>query len=621
MSKTREIANLGNVYDSVSALLASNDPARGAGSIWTAVGSDGEFYYKEVASSGNLGQTNAASVEFDAVPNNAGFVTAIQMGCVSSNTDAANLTIIETALGLFNGVIVEEGISYDTAAFDGPTSGLLVDLNTGAMAFGNSGFMSAGSDSNAQRAPVALMPLKDDSVAALWIMPSGVPDAGSAANAQTAATKLFFDSLIKSDGAGYRDFVRAAEQVGGYGNQGIALIAPKANGNALGAMPELQLSFQGEANPYLRGMFMIPEELPAGTTSAFSGGLPDCDDGNSVWRAGMVVTADGKTCFNNSCVYAATGAGTTGATRPVHGQWSLKELVVADTSGLTVGDTIKGATSGATGVINTIVNGTTFYLENENATSLADGWVTSETLNFGDNTSTGQTLVSQGDATVSEDVAAGGKPPGPSVAGLVASDGGVSWEFIGYVSANQPGNDGQWPLMMLGDETAVPEVDRNFPIQVKGKKILLTEDSRLSFGRSGALTQLYEMYMDANDGFKLIIESPTGGRVVFDNGALRMDGIVLAGSTVSKTSGATTQDADGLAILLCNDSTATSFTGFTGGLVGQRVTLRFQSGQTTLIDSTTLEVKSGYNTVGNLNPVPGTAVSFVKTSGSRWTQV
>jgi hypothetical protein len=620
MSKTREIANLGNVYDSVSALLASNDPARGAGSIWTAVGSDGEFYYKEVASSGNLGQTNAASVEFDVVPNNAGFVTAIQMGCVSSNTDAANLTIIETALGLFKGVIVEEGISYDTAAFDGPTSGLLVDLNTGAMAFGNSGFMSAGSDGDAQRAPVALMPLKDDSVAALWIIPNGVPDAGSAANAQTAATKLFFDSLIKSDGAGYRDFVRAAEQVGGYGNQGIALIAPKANGNAIGAMPELQLSFQGEANPYFRGMFMIPEELPAGTTSAFSGGLPDCDDGNSVWRTGMAVTADGKTCFNNSAVYAATGAGTTGATRPVHGQWSLKKIVMSDTSGFSFDDVVQGATSGANGRVHTILNGTTIYLENENDASLNDEWVTSEVLNIGGVTS-GQTLTSHGDATVSENIAEGGKPPGPSVPGLVVSDGGVSWEFIGYVSQNQPGNDGQWSLMVLGDETAVPEVDRNFPIQVKGKKILLTEDSRLSFGRSGALSQLYEMYMDADDGFKLIIESPTGGRVVFDDDALRLDGIVLAGSTVSKTSGATTQDADGLAILLCNDSTATNFTGFTGGLVGQRVTMRFQSGQTTLIDSSTLEVKSDYNTVGNLNPVPGTAVSFVKTSGSRWTQV
>lgn len=111
----------GVLYQSYSDFIGSNEPSRGVGSIWTARTDWGDFQYKEVASGGNLGETNAAGVEFDVLPGSDGKKNARAWGLTASG---GQTPIIERVFSAKGFLYFPEGI-YEYAP--DATTGFLSD--------------------------------------------------------------------------------------------------------------------------------------------------------------------------------------------------------------------------------------------------------------------------------------------------------------------------------------------------------------------------------------------------------------------------------------------------------------------------------------------------------------
>ena len=100
------------------------------------------------------------------------------------------------------------------------------------------------------------------------------------------------------------------------------------------------------------------------------------------------------------------------------------------------------------------------------------------------------------------------------------------------------------------------------------------------------------------------------------NGAFIIDNMSYLASFVAKTDLATTQDVDGYTFIKCFDSSATNFTGFTGGFIGQQVVMRFGNASTTLVDSS-----SFYLGGSNITPTANSAYTFIKHNTTQWVLV
>lgn len=90
-------------------------------------------------------------------------------------------------------------------------------------------------------------------------------------------------------------------------------------------------------------------------------------------------------------------------------------------------------------------------------------------------------------------------------------------------------------------------------------------------------------------------------------------------NTVAKASGAITITVDPQTNLVtCNDTSATSVTSIVGGVEGQKISVRCNTGNTTFVNGASLQTLSAFNTRGTLTAAAGTTHRFVNVGGGAW---
>tara|TARA_R110000782_G_scaffold140294_2_gene232807 strand:+ start:315 stop:2933 length:2619 start_codon:yes stop_codon:yes gene_type:complete len=613
-------------FETVTNLLADTVLDYDNTVVGTSIVTRKDSFAYEVAASGATDQdvTTAGGVKLYALADASGTVTAKQFGATSGASSASNTAKIKAAADNFNRVFVEAEIGFDRDS--------AINLGVGADQIivteidGATSYRATTIEPGTGNSHATVRSILDDNQTGLWVMPRGFPDVGVPSQLQTAAVKIFMEDYVSLGGGDYRDGGFTAENRDSYHGTGTIRINTKAEGNQVPFKPDLHLTFQGGQEIPQRMIQTQERPCPAG--NFFAGGIIRFEEGFPIWRTGITV-AQGQLVNMYGRIYEAQSAGVTGASAPIHATYEITSLTVADSSAFIIDEIVRNGGPGApfdypTGKVYDKPNATTVRVYNENSFALADDWDTTGSVPLTGDTSGGSTAISaQVGVSINVDEASTTYTPiGPPVGGRTVSDGTISWRFLDDLKSFTPGNVGMYPIIMWGDKDSTPILyDNVMRFQLADYSLGIHDTSSLSFPKTGAPTDKFKIYRDAAGSFNLTIEYPGGAKVLFNpvNNAINVEGVAWGRTVLVKTSGDTTVDVTGSEVVTMNDLVATNFTGFTGGVTGQLVTVRFNSANTTLINGTNFEIRSGFNTTGNLTPVAKTAHTFVKTTGSRWT--
>ena len=548
----------------------------------------------------------------------------------SALTDAENRDILKAVLDALGVALVPIGVTFDQDRLNPPIQSMVLDLEKAQIVFGNTALRGG-----AQGSHVSVLPLDTGGAAAIYIQPSD----WSLIN-QVAALKGFlepYDKLLIAGGediATYRDFSLAIENDGGHNGAGIIKLNAQGGGHLAPWSPDFHIGcFKNGVYQPFRVLWAQGQALPAG--NYFAGGVAAFEPGKLAWRTGMSVVQGQLLTQGTGRVYEVQSAGTTGSTRPVHATYQMWQVEVADSSGYIVGEVVdEGAGSSfPRGTVYSKPDATHIIVYAPNDELLDNGFNAAATLT-GATSATAQTIASTGTVNVDVDLDPSGGPNqqinAPAVSGRTVSDGGVDLMFLDDVTGGNTDNEPFHPILVFGDEDSTPVyfdprlrfqfLDYNalfrngamtledYPLTMKGAGVEATWQET-SGNKTWSITIVngsgnVEMHDDEDDGL-------TYYRA---NKALRTEGVAMAGEWSNKDNGATTFDATGTNYVKVNDTAATNFTEITGGVDTQPLTMRFNTANTTLVESANLRLGG----LGNLTPAAKAVLTFVRVSSGEW---